>query len=174
MDKLRYPIGHFVPNPNPTDGERNLCILQINDISKSLRGVLMNLDHAQLQTPYRSGGWTIQQVVHHMADNDMNAYLRIKRALTEDEPIANSYREDLWAELGDYKDVPIQTSILLLEALHNRLVPLLHSLCTDDFHRKLKTQALGVITIDIALQRFVWHNDHHMSQIRALRESKGW
>lgn len=174
MDKLRYPIGHFVPNPNPSVEKRHNYIKQIPVISKSLRDLLRNLDHDQLQTTYRPGGWTIQQVVHHMADNDMNAYLRFKRTLTEDEPIANSYREDLWAELSDYKDVPIQTSILLLEALHSRLITLLYSLSPDDFNRRLKTQVLGVITIDIALQRFVWHNEHHISQIRSLIDSNGW
>lgn len=173
MDRLRYPIGHFVANPNSSAQERINCTKQIPGFSKSLRDILKNLDHDQLQTSYRPGGWTIQQVVHHMADNDMNAYLRLKRALTEDEPQASSYREDLWAELSDYQDVPIQTSITLLEALHSRLITLLHSLSPDDFDRTLKTQALGVITIDIALQRFVWHNEHHISQIRSLINSKG-
>jgi hypothetical protein len=174
VDKLRYPIGHFVPNPNPSVEERNNCIKQIPDISKSLTDVLKNLDHDQLQTPYRPGGWTIQQVVHHLADNDMNAYLRLKRALTEDEPVANSYREDLFAKLSDYRDVPIQMSFSLLEALHSRLITLLHSLSPEDFSRRFTTQALGLITIDIALQRFVWHNRHHISQIRSLIDSNGW
>jgi hypothetical protein len=174
VDKLRYPIGHFVPVPNPSAEERNICIKQIPDISKSLRDILKHLNLDQLETPYRPSGWTIQQVVHHLADNDMNAYLRLKRALTEDEPLADSYREDLWAELNDYKDVPIETSISLLEALHSRLVILLNSLSPVDFNRTLKTQLLGVITVDIALQRFVWHNRHHISQISSLKERNGW
>ncbi|NHN30436.1 YfiT family bacillithiol transferase [Paenibacillus agricola] len=174
MDKLRYPIGHFVANPHLSVEERNHCIEQIPDISKSLKEVLENLDSEQLQIPYRPDGWTTQQVVHHMADNDMNAYLRLKRALTEDDPIASSYREDLFAELNDYRDVPVQTSLTLLEALHSRLFILLHSLSQVDFSRKFTTQALGPITIDIALQRFVWHNRHHIAQIRGLKEDNGW
>jgi hypothetical protein len=174
VDKLRYPIGHFVPIPNPSVEERNNCIKQIPDISKSLRDMLKNFNLDQLQTPYRTSGWTIQQVVHHLADNDMNAYLRLKRALTEDEPLSDSYREDLWAELSDYKDVPIENSLSILEMLHSRLIILLSSLSADDFNRRLKTQALGVITIDIALQRFVWHNWHHISQIRYLKDCNGW
>jgi hypothetical protein len=174
VDKSRYPIGYFTPSLNPSvEGQRD-CIQQVSGLSKLLRAVVCNLDQNQLQTPYRSGGWTIQQIVHHLADNDMNAYLRLKRALTEKEPVASSYREDLWAELNDYKAVPIETSISLLEALHDRLVVLLHSLNPDDYNRTLKTEALGVITIDIALQRFVWHHRHHMAQIKFLRDNKGW
>ncbi|WP_326998803.1 DinB family protein [Cohnella kolymensis] len=120
MDKVRYPIGHFVPIPNPSVEERRNFILQIPELSKSLRNILKKLDSDKLQIPYRPDAWTIQQIVHHLADNDMNAYLRFKRALTEDDPLAHSYREDLWAELSDYKDVPIETSISLLELLHSR------------------------------------------------------
>jgi hypothetical protein len=174
VDKVRYPIGHFVPISNLSVEERNKFIKQISEISQSLRNILKDLNYDQLQTPYRLGGWTSQQVVHHLADNDMNAYIRLKRALTEDEPLSDSYREDLWAELSDYKDVPIETSLSLLEALHSRLIILLYGLNPDDFHRRLKTQVLGVITVDIALQRFVWHNRHHISQINSLKERMGW
>ncbi|WP_409340661.1 YfiT family bacillithiol transferase [Paenibacillus sp. MBLB4367] len=174
MDPFRYPIGQFVGNIDPTSEERNRCIKQIPDLTRSLGEVLTNLDLHQLETPYRPGGWTIRQVVHHMADNDMNAYLRLKRALTEDEPVASSYREDLFAELSDYRDVPVQTSLSLLEALHSRFYILLHRLSPEDFGRKLSTQALGLITVDIAVQRFVWHNRHHISQISALKDRSGW
>ncbi|WP_338042334.1 YfiT family bacillithiol transferase [Paenibacillus alba] len=150
------------------------CIHQIADIVKTLRDVVNPLNYDQLQVSYRPGGWSTQQIIHHMADNDMNAYLRLKRALTEDEPIANSYREDLFAELNEYKDMPIEMSVLLLEQLHKRMITLLNSLRTEEFQRKFKTQALGLITIDIALQRFVWHNQHHISQIKLLKDSKRW
>jgi hypothetical protein len=174
VEKLRFPIGHFEPIPNPSFEERNNFIKQIPNISMTLRSLLKDLKPDQLQIPYRPYGWTIQQIVHHLADNDMNAYLRFKRGLTEVDPLSDSYREDLWAELSDYKDVPIESSILLLEILHSRFLILLNGLNPDDFNRGLRTQLLGKITIDIALQRFVWHNQHHISQIKSLLDSKGW
>lgn len=158
MDKIRYPIGPFEPIINPSIEDRLYFIDQIPEIAISLRKILKGLKPEQLQVPYRLDGWTIQQIVHHLADNDMNAYLRFKRALTEDEPMSSSYREDLWAELSDYKDVPIDRRFLIL----------LKGLKPNDFNRKLRTQALGMITIDTALQRFVWHNRHHISQIGSL------
>ncbi|OPH57674.1 metal-dependent hydrolase [Paenibacillus ferrarius] len=174
MDKIRYPIGQFVANPHFSKAKRIQTIHQIADIVNSLRDVVSRLNDDQLQVSYRPGGWSTQQIIHHMADNDMNAYLRLKRALTEDEPIANSYREDLFAELNEYKDMPIEMSVLLLEQLHMRMITLLNSLQTEEFQRKFKTQALGLITIDTALQRFVWHNQHHISQIKSLKDNKGW
>jgi hypothetical protein len=174
VDKIRYPIGHFEPIYKLSVEERNELIEQIPDISLSIRNILKDFNYDQLQIPYRPGGWTIQQIVHHLADNDMNAYIRLKRALTEDEPLSGSYREDLWAELIDYKDVPIETSLLLMEMLHSRLIILLHGLSPNDFNRRLKTQVLGLITVDIALQRFVWHNRHHISQIKSLKERMDW
>jgi hypothetical protein len=174
MDHLRYPIGLFVPIMDQSSEGRNKVIDQIPEISKTLGEITRNLNREQLQTSYRPGGWTVQQVVHHMADNDMNAYIRFKRALTEDEFLASSYREDAWAELIDYIDVPINTSIRLIEFLHSRFTILLKKLPLSDYDRTLKTQALGVITLDIALQRFVWHNQHHISQIKSLLDRNGW
>jgi len=168
MDEIRYPIGAFAAVLNPSIEERKNLINQIPEITKTLRGILKTISPGLLQTPYRPGGWTVQQVIHHLADNDMNAYLRFKRALTEAEPVGASYWEDLWAELSDYRDVPAETSVLLLEALHSRFLILLQGLQAEDFQRTLRTQVLGSITLDIALQRFIWHNHHHISQITAL------
>lgn len=170
IDSIRFPIGQFKPVLNPSIAKRSQIIKQIPEITKDLRDMLRGLDHEQLQTPYRSSGWTPQQIVHHMADNDMNAYFRFKRALTEDQPNADSYKEDLFAELPDYKDTSISISLTLLEALHIRFLSLLNGLNETDFKRTLKTEAMGVITLDTALQRFVWHNRHHMAQIRSLVE----
>lgn len=174
VDKSRFPMGHFEPILNPSLEVRTFYIHQIPDITKNLRVLLKSLHIDQLQAPYRHDGWTIQQIVHHLADNDMNAYLRFKSALTEVEPLADSYREDLWANLSDYRDVHIEASLSLLEALHSRFIILLHGLSPDDFNRKLRTQVLGSITLDTALQRFVWHNRHHISQIESLILRKGW
>jgi hypothetical protein len=174
VDKIRFPIGQFEPIIKLSFEERVNFINQIPEITKTLRNIMIDLVPDQLNIPYRQDGWTIQQIIHHLADNDMNAYLRFKRALTEDEPMSSSYREDLWAELSDYRDVPIENSLLLLETLHSRFLILLKVLKPDDFKRKLKTQVLGIITIDIALQRFIWHNRHHISQIESLIKSKRW
>lgn len=166
MDILRYPIGQFVPDHHPSMEDRQQLINEIPKLTQSLKIEVLTLSPAQLKLTYRSGSWNIQQIVHHMADNDMNAYLRLKRALTEEQPEASSYREDLWAELSDYKDVPVTTSISLLEALHSRFHLLLQKLVPEDFNRAFTTQALGLITVDVAIQRFVWHNLHHIAQIR--------
>lgn len=131
-------------------------INQIPEIAKILRNITVRLIPEQLNIPYRQDGWTIKQIVHHLADNDMNAYLRFKKALTEVEPLSSSYREDLWAELSDYNDVPIENSISLLELLHVRFVVLLRGLHSDEFKKTLKTTVLGAITLDTALQRFVF------------------
>ncbi|MDQ0060845.1 YfiT family bacillithiol transferase [Paenibacillus harenae] len=166
-NRLRYPIGKFEPVVDVAAEIRAGFVEQIPDIVVSLKRLTASLTPEQLDRPYREGGWSIKQIVHHMADNDMNAYLRFKRALTEDEPLGNSYREDLFAELSDYKDVPVENSIALLEILHKRFRVLLQGMNEEDFHRRLATQALGSITLDIALQRFVWHNRHHTAQIAA-------
>ncbi|UHA71925.1 YfiT family bacillithiol transferase [Paenibacillus sp. 481] len=173
MEHLRYPIGSFEPVMNPSIEERTRFINQIPDITKILRKFIAGTEPEQLNTPHRQGAWSTKQIVHHMADNDMNAYIRFKKALTEDEPMSGTYREDLWAELSDYKDVPIEHSLVLLETLHIRFVILLNGLQLDDFSRKLKTEVLGSITLDTALQRFVWHNEHHISQIQSYMMSKG-
>nr|WP_084402894.1 putative metal-dependent hydrolase [Paenibacillus antarcticus] len=174
VDHLRYPMGHFEPNLNPSiEGRRNI-IYQIPEISTTLRRLVKDITPDQLQIPYRPEGWNIQQIVHHLSDNDMNPYLWFKRALTEEEPLTDSYREDLWAELSDYRNMPVERSILLLEILHKGFLILLNGMNPDDFSRTLRTQALGKITIDTALQRFVWHNQHHFSQIRSLINSNGW
>lgn len=174
MDHLRFPIGRFEPVPHPTFEQRTGCIDEIRELVPTLRNVLDGLHSGQLHTPYRPQGWSVQQVVHHLADNDMNAYLRFKRGITEDNPLISTYREDLWAELDDYKDVPPETSLLLLEALHSRFVILLRSLNPSDFSKTMTTQLLGSITLDTALQRFVWHHRHHAAQITSLKDRMGW
>lgn len=174
MDPLRFPLGSFIPIEHPSHEDRARIRAQISGLASMLRSMIQRLNHEQLDTPYRQEGWTIRQIIHHLADNDMNAYLRLKRALTEEEPMASSYREDLWAEQQDYKQLPIENSLTLLELLHQRLSILIQHLEPHQYMRTLQTQALGVITIDTALQRFVWHNRHHMAQIASLLQRKGW
>ncbi|RXZ78853.1 putative metal-dependent hydrolase [Paenibacillaceae bacterium] len=168
MDRIRFPIGPFESALTYSITERCDLIHQIPPISEALQNAVQLLGPERLDTPYREQGWTVRQIIHHMADNDMNAYLRFKRALTEDEPIASSYREDLWADLEDYSEIPVENSLTLLEALHGRFVILLKGLTPGDFARKLTTEALGSVSLDIALHRFVWHNKHHLSQIQSF------
>ncbi|MCR8843859.1 putative metal-dependent hydrolase [Paenibacillus sp. SC116] len=156
----------FEPIMNPTLVERNYFISQVPEIIIELRNIVKDLTSEQLQCSYRPGGWTIQQIVHHVADNNVNAYLRFKRALTEEEPIASSYDQDAWAALDEYNHLPVEDSLLLIETLHRRFLTLLNSLQPDDFRRKLRTQVLDSITLDIALQRLIWHDRHHIAHIR--------
>lgn len=143
-------MGIFVQDENLTQEGRSELIEQVLRIAPLLREMTHTLNLIQLRTPYRMNGWTIQQIIHHMADNDMNAYLRFKRALTEDTPTATSYREDLWGDLHDYFDTDIETSIVLLETLHKRFYRLLIKLNSDQFNRMLRTQALGLINLETA------------------------
>lgn len=174
MDILRYPIGQFTPVQKTTEEQRKQFIESIVEMPSHLRQAVKDLTWEQLNTPYRPGGWTVQQVVHHLADNDMNAYIRFKRGLTEDQPISGSYREDVWAELSDYKDTPIETSILLLDCLRSRFVTLLLKLCFSDFQRSFTSPTYGAMTLDEAIQRYSWHGRHHIAQITSLRKRMGW
>jgi len=174
MDTLRYPIGQFTAVQEPTEEQRKQFIESIAEMPEKLRQVVEGLGFEQLITPYRPGGWTLQQVVHHLADAEMNAYIRFKRGLTEDHPLAGTFQEDLWAELSDYKDTPIETSMLLLEALHSRFVKLLIKLKPTDFERSVTSPTHGEMTLDIAVQRYSWHARHHIAQITSLREHMGW
>lgn len=174
MDTLRYPIGQFITLQEPTDEQRNQFIESIAGMPAKLRQAVEGLVLEQLNTPYRLGGWTLQQVVHHLADAEMNAYIRFKSGLTEEHPVAGTFREELWAQLNDYKDTPVETSILLIEALHSRFVTLLLKLLPTDFKRVVTSPTYGDMTLDAALQRYSWHAYHHIAQITSLRERMGW
>ncbi|OXM85160.1 YfiT family bacillithiol transferase [Paenibacillus rigui] len=173
MDYLRYPIGPFEQVHHSTFVQREQWTKEISEAAALLRLAVHNLTTEQCLTPYRPGGWTVRQVIHHMADNDMNAFLRFKRALTEDSPTVPSYREDLWAELSDY-ETPIETSINLLEAIHSRFVMLLRSLHPSDLERTFTSPAHGLMNLDTAIQRYAWHNRHHTAQIASLKARNGW
>jgi len=174
LDPLRYPIGQFRPNEQPTPEQRSGWIDDLSKMPQLIRGTVENLTWEQLQTPYRPGGWTVQQVIHHMADNDMNAYFRFKRGLTEDNPTAGTYREDMWAEMSDYRNVPIEVSLVLLESIYIRFEAIIRSLSASDFARTFVSPTHGMMTLDVALQRFIWHDRHHLAQIASLKEQMGW
>ncbi|MFX3633880.1 MAG: YfiT family bacillithiol transferase [Candidatus Pristimantibacillus sp.] len=173
MDHWRYPIGQFVPIESPTPEQRIGWIEEITQQPSILRLTVENLTKEQLLTPYRPGGWTVQQVVHHMADNDMNAFIRFKRALTEDNPVVGSYREDSWAELSDYQTT-IETSLVLIESIHSRFAALLHSLHQADYRKTFTSPTHGLMSLDHAAQRYAWHGRHHLAQIISLKERMDW
>jgi len=174
MEDLRYPIGMYEIVCEISDEERRQLISEVEIQPAILRTTVEKLTSQQMETPYRPGGWTIRQVVHHLADNNMNAYIRFKRGLTEDAPRSPSYREDLWAELPDYREIPVGESLTLLDILHRRFAVLLSALEPQDFHRTVYHSTLGSVSLDAALHRYVWHNRHHIAQITGLCERMGW
>lgn len=174
-NKIRYPIGKFIALNNSTSEQYiNKYIDIINELPLKLKKTVEGLTLEQLKTPYRHDGWTIQQIVHHLADAEMNAFIRFKRGLTEDNPVAGTFHEDLWAQLSDYSDVPVETSITLIEALHCRFTTLLRHLEPSDFKRTVISPTHGLMSLDHAIQRFAWHASHHIAQISSCRERNGW
>ncbi|MBP2002245.1 hypothetical protein J2Z69_003317 [Paenibacillus shirakamiensis] len=170
MDNLKYPIGPFAGKASLTDEERNALIEELPKLTILLQDTLQSLTEEQLNTPYRKEGWTARQVVHHLADNELNAYFRLKKALTEDEPMAGTYTQGLWADLPDYEFTPVQVSVTFLGALQQRLYVLLSHLEPKDFKRSFRTPAYGTLTIDDALQRMIWHNKHHTAHVQLVVE----
>ena len=172
---LRYPIGRFRRPETPLDdAQRRAAIDTIAATPANLRAAVRGLGDAQLDTPYRPGGWTVRQVVHHVPDSHMNAYVRFKLALTEDEPTIKPYDEARWAELADSRDTPIETSLVLLERLHERWVTLLRSMSAHDFARRLNHPENGVMRLDQMLALYAWHGRHHVGHVTSLREREGW
>ena len=170
----RYPIGKFNGQPAANDGERRQFLKDIEEAPARLRDVVEGLSDKQLDTPYREGGWTVRQVVHHVPDSHLNSYIRFKWALTEDEPMIKAYYEDRWAELPDSKNTPIQVSLTMLDALHQRWTNLLKSFKAEDWKKTLCHPELGVMTLDKMLALYAWHGKHHVAHIRALRDRMGW
>ena len=127
-----------------------------------------------MSTPYREGGWTVRQVIHHLPDSHLNSYIRFKLALTENEPTIKPYQEDRWAELADSRVTPIETSLSLLDSLHQRWILLLRSFTAADWKKTFRHPELGVLTLDKTVALYAWHGKHHVAHITALRTSNGW
>jgi uncharacterized damage-inducible protein DinB len=174
MTDLRYPIGRFSPDPNPTPETRNRHIDQIARLPGQMRRAVAGLKEDQLSTPYREGGWTVRQVVHHVPDSHLNAYIRFKWAMTEDSPTIKAYDETAWATLKDSQLTPVDISLTLLESLHARWTVLLRSLKAEDFQRKFTHPESGPHDLDWLLTLYSWHGNHHAAHITSLREKKGW
>jgi hypothetical protein len=170
----RYPIGKFEMPKEITPALRQSAIGEIAETPAKIRVAVKGLTDAQLETPYRDGGWTVRQVVHHVPDSHMNAYIRLRFALTETAPTIKPYEEGAWANLEDAKNAPVDVSLNLLDALHERWVRLLRSLKPEDYARTLVHPEHGVRTVDWLLFLYAWHGRHHTAHITELRKQKAW
>ena len=174
MTDLRYPIGRFQQVQSLTPADRATCIEQLAATPGNLRTAVAGLDDRQLDTPYRPGGWTVRQVVHHVPDSHMNAYVRMKLACTEDAPTIRTYEEGRWAELPEARSAPLEVSLALLESLHRRWVLFLRGIGPEQFARKVQHPEWGNITMDFLVAQYAWHGRHHTAHVTALREREGW
>jgi hypothetical protein len=171
----RYPIGKFQwSGADATAAERAERIAQIAACPGDLRAAVQDLDEAQLDTPYRDGGWTVRQLVHHVPESHMNAYVRFKLGLTEDTPTIKPYEENSWAQLPDSRTAPISISLDLLQHLHARWVLVLRAMRDADFGRRINHPESGVQTLDRVLALYAWHGRHHIAHVTSLREKRGW
>ena len=174
MADLRYPIGEFRFPEEVSEAERAGLIQQIAETPERLRAAVKGLDREQLETPYRPGGWTVRQVVHHLPDSHLNSYVRFKLSVTEDEPRIRGYDEAAWAELEDAKNAAVDLSLGLLSSLHERWVLFLRSLGPEECARSFHHSALGRVRLDQNIALYAWHGRHHVAHVEALRERMGW
>ncbi|PLT29282.1 YfiT family bacillithiol transferase [Peribacillus deserti] len=170
---MKYPIGNFQFDGEITNSVIRDWINEIEDLPRLLRDAVKDLDNEQLDTAYRSGGWTVRQVIHHLADSHMNAYIRFKLALTEEKPVIKPYDETKWAELSDY-EMPIDISLLLLKALHKRWTKLLRSISPADMEKTFIHPDSGEVSVGENIGIYAWHGRHHLAHITSLCNRKGW
>ncbi|MGB2623200.1 MAG: bacillithiol transferase BstA [Candidatus Acidiferrum sp.] len=170
----RYPVGKFAMPAQVTHEMRLQAMDEIASTPAKLRAAVRGLSDAQLDTPYRDGGWTVRQVVHHVPDSHLNAYVRLKLALTEEKPMIKPYDEKAWAELADAKSAPIESSQTLLDSIHERWDRLWRSLKPEHFARVLMHPEHGERTVDWLVFLYAWHGRHHTAHITELRKQKGW
>jgi uncharacterized damage-inducible protein DinB len=173
-DDLRFPIGRFLAPVALTAEDRARLIGEIRDTPARLHDVIAGLSEQRLDTPYRPGGWTVRQVVHHLPDSHMNGYTRFRLALTEEQPTIKPYDEARWAELADARSGPVDVSLGLLAALHTRWVALLESLQAEQWALAYRHPDMGVVSLGTALALYAWHGRHHVAHVTRLRERSGW
>ena len=171
---LSYPIGKFQWPQSVSAAERKAWLEELAAAPAGLREAVAGLDDAQLHTPYRPGGWTVRQVIHHVPDSHMNSYCRFRFALTENDPTIKPYDEAKWAELYDARTMPVEPSLNLLAGIHQRWVALLGSLSEADWSLSFKHPENGSMRLDVTLAMYAWHCRHHTAHITRLRERMGW
>ena len=171
---LSYPIGKYDWNSPVAPGAIPRLIDDIAATPAWLRNAVRGLNDEQLDTAYRPGGWTVRQLIHHVADSHANMYIRLRLALTEDEPVIKPYDQDKWATLADANSLPIDVSLQFLEGMHARWVVLLRSLSQADFARSYRHPEVGLLSLDRATAGYAWHGRHHTAHITGLRERMGW
>lgn len=174
MNDLRFPIGEFDRTQEITSEKVDRWIEEIADAPSRLRAAVSGLTDAQLDTPYRPEGWTLRQVVHHLADSHMNSYIRIKLALTEDNPTIRTYYEDRWAELPEARTAPVELSLKLLDAIHERWTLVLRNLTPEQRARAFVHPDSGATPLDMNIGIYAWHGNHHIAHITSARGREGW
>jgi uncharacterized damage-inducible protein DinB len=174
MDQLKYPVGTFSLDKDVTAEKRAAWIAELAGFPLSVRRAVQGLSKEQLDTPYREGGWTTRQIVHHLADSHMNTLIRLKLCLTESEPTIKPFNQDAWAATADVLTVEPHVSIGILEGVHARIATLLSSLAPEDFKRTFKHAERGPMDVDHTLQLYAWHGRHHLAQVSALRQRQDW
>lgn len=174
MADPRYPIGKFSFDGSLTEQQKFKFLDDVEQAPARLRAAVQGLSEQQLDTPYRDGGWTVRQVVHHVPDSHMNSYVRFKLALTEDEPTIRPYMENLWAELPEAKTAPVELSLVLLESLHRRWNLTLRAIKPGQWKRTFRHPEMGTMNLEKALALYAWHGRHHVAHVTALREKMGW
>jgi hypothetical protein len=174
MENLQYPVGHFKWSGTASEEQLRQWIDEIAAAPAQLRTAVSGLSPQQIDTPYRPGGWTVRQVVHHVPDSHLNSYVRFRLALTEQAPTIKPYDQQRWAELQDSRTAPIEVSLSLLESLHERWTLLLRSLTAPDWKRTFRHPELGLVTLEQNAALYAWHGRHHVAHINSLRERMGW
>lgn len=174
MSDPRYPIGKFTFDGPTTEAQRRSFIDDIERAPAALRAAIQGLSPQQIETPYRDGGWTVRQVVHHVPESHMNAYIRFKLGLTEDEPTIKPYMEDRWSKTQDVQATPLEVSLALLDSLHDRWVRLLRSLKPEDWKRNFHHPEMGTVSLEKNLALYAWHGRHHVAHITELRKKMRW
>jgi uncharacterized damage-inducible protein DinB len=173
LQGLRFPIGRFIPPVKSTAEDRSTQIQTLRLLSGRLRAAVTGLSDAQLDTPYREGGWTVRQVIHHVADSHANSYVRFKLALTEDWPTIKAYDEAAWAKLAD-SNLPVDISLSWIETMHERWVALLEFMTEEDFEKGFVHPEMGRQKLATTLALYDWHSRHHTAHISGLRGRMGW
>jgi uncharacterized damage-inducible protein DinB len=174
MTDPRYPVGEFKFDTHNTPEKRIAMINELGGLAASLRSLVRGLSPANLDTPYRSGGWTVRQLTHHLADSSLNWYSRFKMALTEQTPVIKPFDQDAWSALVDARTMPPEVSVNLLESVHARMTAVMRTLKPEDFSRTMVHPERGEISLDYTLQTLHWHTKHHIAHIERLRKESGW